>query len=717
MVLLWSGVQLLRDPTFFWCTDGQAQFAPWYHEVVRSWHDGEWPLLSRNSWCAGNLAGEFQCGTFSPVFNALLVAIWALPLSIPLKVATLSIVHLMWMAMGVFLLGRLRGLTAPLATAAALATSLSGWVIAWAATDWIPYLTGFSWVPWVWWALQTATTSDSVWKRWLRPGLFVALLVTAGNAFAAVEVAIITGWLGAQAIISSRNWRALGPLAAAGVFGTGLSAPAWWLLSETLGNSTRAEWGHKLHIAWSVPWRAWPGLILPSFVTPWRDWFEAARPHASLELACGLVPVAALVAAIIFRPVELLRKLRWDLILLGVCILIVSLPSVGQFRWSYRWLPLFHLVLALTSAAALQNGIASRAPLCGVGLVGVTWAGATLFAGTQNVTLALWLFGVAVAWPVAERFLPRTLGQWIPAAVVTLSLGATFWFVPTHAQSFKAKFSFNDGILDPAPLDPTRLYVSIHSFRETFESRSRPPGYGNIVRPGDTMEYAGLRFLNGYSSFSARDVKGLFLMEGFVDPGIAKFFIGPDGERLLLFLGVDGIVFSRDYGELASGLGPEWKKVADAPEGVAYHREPRRFFPVKTLKFLFDRPGVPLADPVVQIIAEGRNSVTVQITPLPEITELTLGAEPASRAVAPIAFVRPFLEGYQAFLNGNPVPVRSYREMLPIVELPATAGGKLELRYRPRGLTGGLMITGFTALAMLLIAVAGNWQRGKSNSN
>jgi hypothetical protein len=114
------------------------------------------------------------------------------------------------------------------------------------------------------------------------------------------------------------------------------------------------------------------------------------------------------------------------------------------------------------------------------------------------------------------------------------------------------------------------------------------------------------------------------------------------------------------------------------------------------------------------------NSVIVQVTPvaLPSAdpnTNVDLGVPETKPAVAPIAFVRPFLDGYQASLNGQPVPVREYRNILPIVELPAGAGGLLELRYRPRGLTSGLMATGCAALVMLLIAVAGVWQRTRAH--
>jgi hypothetical protein len=617
----------------------------------------------------------------------------------------------MWLATGVFVLGRLRGLGAPLATAAALATSLSGFMIGWAATNWISFLLGFSWVPWVWWALQIALTSDSVWKRWLRPAVFVALLIVTGNTFAIAMLPVIALWLGAQAVFRDRNWRAWGPLAMAGLLGSGLTAPAWWLLLEAAMMSPRWGWGPVLQPAWIVPWSAWPGLVLPSFVTPWPYYSGEYIPHASLEMACGLVPIAALVAALFFQTRDTLRKLRWELVLLVVCVLVASLPSVGQFRWSFRWLSLVHLVLALTGAAALQSGLANRAAICGVGLVAVVWGGTAVFGENRSPMLAAWILGLAMAWWLGERFLRKTWADWVPAAVVVLTLGATFWFLPIQHASFQAKYSFDDTILNPAPLDRERLYLSLHSFDEIVGAENRPKGFGTILRPVNAMHYAGLRFLNGYSSYPGREVQALFDIHGNIQAPKAESLAGPQGERLLKFLGVDGIVFSDEYAQFARGLGPEWHKVAEAPGEVAYHREPRRFEPVKALTFLFDRPGVMLARPKIRLVAERRNSVTVEITPQP-LPDQDLGTLPQP-AVAPIAFVRPFLPGYEAVLNGAPIPVRQYRGMLPIVELPADARGLLELRYRPRGLTQGAMLTALSALVMLLIAVFGRKKKAQ----
>src|SRR5437899_2390455 len=74
-------------------------------------------------------------------------------------------------------------------------------------------------------------------------------------------------------------------------------------------------------------------------------------------MACGLVSPIALIAGVINRGRPFLRKVRWELLLLFLVLLLSMLPSAGVFRWSFRWLPFFHLILALCAAEALQSGI------------------------------------------------------------------------------------------------------------------------------------------------------------------------------------------------------------------------------------------------------------------------------------------------------------------------------------------------------------------------
>src|SRR5207244_13547126 len=47
--------------------------------------------------------------------------------------------------------------------------------------------------------------------------------------------------------------------------------------------------------------------------------------------------------------------MKWELVLLLVVLLLAMLPTAGIFRWSFRWLPLFHLVLAVCGAEAFAS--------------------------------------------------------------------------------------------------------------------------------------------------------------------------------------------------------------------------------------------------------------------------------------------------------------------------------------------------------------------------
>src|ERR687886_1388342 len=115
-VLLFCLILLWRDPLVFWNDDYQISISPVLADVARSWSKGEWPILSPYSWVCGNLAGEFQYGTFSVFVNAAVILIWKFPLTFPQQAAALSIAHLVVLAIGAYLLARDRGFSMALST-------------------------------------------------------------------------------------------------------------------------------------------------------------------------------------------------------------------------------------------------------------------------------------------------------------------------------------------------------------------------------------------------------------------------------------------------------------------------------------------------------------------------------------------------------------------------------------------------------------------------
>ena len=164
---------------------------PVFADVARSWSEGHWPLLSPYSWVCGNLAGEFQYGTFSVFVNAAVVLIWKFPLTFPQQAAALSIAHLFALAIGAFLLARDRSFSLPLSIFVALVASLNGWIICWGATDWFGALGAFAWLPWAWWGVERALDSRRDEMAISLAGAFVYLLVTGGFPYTVLMLLLL----------------------------------------------------------------------------------------------------------------------------------------------------------------------------------------------------------------------------------------------------------------------------------------------------------------------------------------------------------------------------------------------------------------------------------------------------------------------------------------------------------------------------------------------
>src|SRR5438045_7229097 len=128
-------ILLRHDPLVFWNDDYELSILPVFTDVARSWSEGQFPSLSPYSWVCGNLAGEFQYGTFSLFVNTAVVLIWKLPFTFPQQAAALSMAHLFVLAIGAFLLACDRRFSVALSIFVALVASFSGWIICWGATD------------------------------------------------------------------------------------------------------------------------------------------------------------------------------------------------------------------------------------------------------------------------------------------------------------------------------------------------------------------------------------------------------------------------------------------------------------------------------------------------------------------------------------------------------------------------------------------------------
>ncbi len=726
LVVLFCLGLVRRNHTVFWNDDYQVSILPVLTDVARSWREGHWPLLSPYSWACGNLAGEYQYGTFSVFVNAGVVLVFAVWTDFALQAAALSIIHLAALALGAYLLARGRRLPAALATVVALIAALNGWEIGWGATDWFGALAADAWLPWAWWAFERAMREDGDPRagrlRWLLPAPFVYLVMTGGFPYTVVRLALVTAWLVAHAL-ARRRWRSLWPLTLGWIFGLGLSAPAWLSLLETIRGSTRSQGAGVGNIAWTVPPAGLPGLILPNWTTKWNDFAAIPSAHAALELAGGLVPLAALLAAFACARGRAWRALRWDLLLLGAVVVLCVLPSPGMFRWSFRWLPLFHLVFALIGARALHL-LASCRPrrlptnpgAWATGLTGAAWILMSLCktANDHEITwyLPLWTLLIAVAWLALSAFTARrgTWAAWLPALATLASLWTTYQHMYTNPGL--PKYAFGPSLAKVSPLSADRLYLSLYDkVDEWYRDWQTPPDFGAVVRPGSTGMYAGVRTLNGYSPIMPPGVGRLWNMEthGSIPEDTGRSLLPLAGHLgPLEWLGVDGILIERNFGPRDVRLNdPDWETASESAEGFVYHRRngplPEvRAWHAESMPSVFpNRPDFSVPSPFEEVqIRSSENSRAGSAFDV----SVPAGNEPG----ALLAFRRPYFPGYVAALDGAPVAVSAFQNLFPTITLPPGSHGRLVLSYRPRAVVWGAVAAGMSLLAMGGFAV---WTR------
>jgi hypothetical protein len=704
IVALFCLILLWHDPLVFWNDDYELSVLPVFADVARSWSEGHWPILSPYSWVCGNLAGEFQYGTFSLFVNAAVIFIWKFPLTFPQQAAALSIAHLFVLAVGAFLLARDRRLSIPLSIFVALIASLNGWIICWGATDWFGALGAFTWLPWAWWGAERALDPRRTKWRFLWPAPFVYLLVTGGFPYTVLMLLLLIAWLSIKSLVQTRSIASILPTLFGVALGFGLSAPAWLAILDLVQGSARELQSPSAHWQWLVPPAALPGLILPSWTVNWTDFSSRHVPHTATELACGFVASTALIAGFIWRGRMLVTRLKWELILLLIVLLLSMFPTAGLFRWSFRWLPFFHLILAICAAEVLQTKprLTTMATTALAVVVLTTVAMLMLRVGGPYAFPLTWIFiGLAAIWWLSELLLHDSEFQkCVPAVITFFALLATYFCIPTNCGV--PRYNFSQELLKPAPLGPQRLYLSIYPWAElTYCIANKPQPVGQVLRPGSTSMWSGLHFINGYSPIRAAGVARELAttIHGEINPDVGSYLLsqqaGKDGE--LALLGVDGIVVAREL-DLTPQPSSEWELIISTDEGRVFHRRGAPFARVRSVTAIDSRPNEPFSVATISKIHNSRNYVEADVD------------VPGDSRPALLAFSRPYFRGYTARLGNQKLSVTSYRGLFPVVEIPAGAHGSLTLVYRPYWLIWGgwvAVLCAFVTLVSVLLRFVG----------
>jgi hypothetical protein len=794
LVIAVGVAMFLIHPAFFWKDDFQLQYLPGSREVARAWSAGTFPLLTQSSWFSGALAGEYQYGVFSVVRTLSDLLVWSLPLSLYGRAAMLVLLHAAIAAAGAFLLARSYGIRPSLSLVVAIVAPLNGWMLWW-TTTWYPAIASFAWLPWYWLGLRAIIRGASRWS-WVGVAFALYLGLSAGWPFTGAMLGVVAALNVVVALIYDRV-RAAKWILGSSALGLGLAAPAVFSLLDYFRFTSREGAFARVESIWSVPPLGWLGLALPTFSTEW-SMFAAQLPHGSAELAGALIPLAGFVAILRMDRFRFYRQ-RWpELILVLVLLLAISLPSAGAFRWSFRWLPLFHLGLALLGLYGLELVLRERKVLTAAtttaAVLGLTFLVAVvidhdlrptlILAGVLFVLCGLWFglgrvrerrhlvlrhvrpgagagrprasrrdadvptlrafSGMAVGTLASRRLARRrlagaalaqtrpsqrsaarwSLGEAFPAIVTVATIFVTFLLY--SGQGEVPSWRVPEAVLRAAPFEPGRLYLGMYEFSDLGApsgGRLRE-GRGVALRPGNMPMLAGLHFVNGYSPLRPRVQERLLLLQthGEMLRQSARKLLRDeiDAGGLMEQMGVDGLLvprrlLARNAERLASR---GWRAVGTVDQCTIFHRQQlsASAFTAGEVIELPDDEEVYKAIKTrktsalpVMLLAPGQPRTVRRYAPrlLSGARQERLGSSvtvaPGS-AAAMIVFRRPWLPGWRATLDGRSLPVVAAQMVMPAVVVPAGAGGRLEIRYRPWSLLLGASAAAVSLLVMIAMA-------------
>jgi hypothetical protein len=622
-VVLLACLGILKwDPQWFWQDDFQSYQLANYWEIGRGWHDGEIPLLSSNSWECTALAGEYQNGVFSIVLSALACLTYSLKLSLPTAAAVFSISHLTVLAAGTFRLARKNGLSTEASLFVAWNTTFAGWIMIWGARAWFPALASFAWLPWFWSRLEEGMQhprdeqipsnpqgSQGLWRRFVPAGIYLYLIITAGWPFTVLMAMLVSGWLGLRQCVSpligskKRPQQSFSevisvwPIVAAWCIGMGLSAPAWMMLLEYASETVRGQASAtQLEDDWTVPLLALPAFFLPVMRLTWNV-FGTIKEHTSIEMSGGLLPVALTLAALLRFPRQTWKALRWEVGLAVIVLCLAILPSVGTFRWSFRWIPLLILVLSIMGGKAIRyaaddsNRRTLSAGHISAILVLLSWLSFLWIRDSVDAesiravaVQGIVLIGICLAWRVCTR-------DWKDDVVFGRTVAFFSLLFAVFALGFPApplEFPHWDAcqVEQQMPRDRSKRYLSIHEWSDLFDTdvhRVHRPisASGRGVLPGNFNQYVGVEYINGYSPMQPIGLHEVFRIGphgylGIADPLGCDSYLQPAldvieaeaGEGGLLdLMGVNGLIVADRHRALIPSLESRGWRVEELLQG------------------------------------------------------------------------------------------------------------------------------------------------------
>ena len=716
----------LSHPAPFWSDDAFDHFLPLTREIYKAAMRGELALVNPRSWAGGAIAGEFEHGTFSPVIVGVEVLAWTFGHTLRGVAAIAECTWFAILAAGTFRFARAERMERLPALVAVIATVANGYMIEW-ATDWYSVLTGVAWIPWLAWALRRR----SAVARTISIAVFLWFILASGWPWTVLLAAAVMAWMLIRDALENPGLsRRVGPALLGSLLATALAAPALLSMLEYAPITVRAA-ARGLDHGWLVPINALPSLIWPAWVAEWSTW-HVIESRTGIELANGAVPLLVLLAA--WRACggrALLRTTAPFLVLSLVALVLAVSPSVEPLRYSFRWLPLFHMGAGLAAAGAIPALDAARdalapAPLhrrllANAGVLGIlltlplawnTWSlglwrtGAGAFTLVSCGLFGLLALGVEVGTPGFRRaLLPGVAAVWQLAALA---------FTPTRNVPIWQPL---EELRSPDPLDVRRTHFLVGSNVDLNGRRE-------MCRIGNTPLLSDLTFVNGYTPFGLIGIDQVFHFDvhGF-EPDVA--WVTQQAARpgdVLDRLGIDALVLPRTRWlepAFAALQANGWRRSVVFEDCVVCDRggppAPRVWsVPLaQGVQRFADAGRVRESGGTLSVVVGGLEPTPAQVAFAQNVKlnpvfendrRVDVDVDSTDDARGLVVVKRAYYPGYRAWLDGSPLPVGAYDGILVAVVTPPHARGRLEVLYDPPLLKVGYFISA-AALALALLAL------------
>jgi hypothetical protein len=686
----------LRNPRFFFIDDRVADAVPKLMDVGRMITAGEWPWLTTAAANSGAHAVEYQNGVFNPLLLALSVPLSRLD-DAALGAFLVVLVHALLLTGAAAWLGRLLGLSTPWTVAFAVSCGFQAYTVFWGAAAWLQAVSSFAW-------FVLAVASSVAFHLEPRRRYGWTLLAATFGAYT-------TGWplvipvLGlfvlafvVVRLVQRSGARTTGWLAAWYAGGAVCSLVALYPLTTSLQFATRTSSISNENNFNVVPLDALLQFANPGYYAFFNNFGGLQlQEHPHFYVAWFVLPVLAFwrpgrlppAAAVVFRVA---------LVMLAVTALGSLGPErLGLFRFPTRFLQYFGLFLLMVTAALVVHGrfVVTRRRLQAVMAVIGLLALMSLQPDPDGVVRVV-LFAAGVAALTGALYLStrRREGRprHVPSGGVVAALGTIGVLLAValvHPVGRGVDYRFPSD-LSALPRLSEQDYTLFYGTYITDDVEDAA-GYYAEYHPASTGLMVGDQQINGYSPLGYRAFGERFPMDdqGNFEPGTAVAFSTTDpgtGLSWLELLRVDQVIALRGAWstDLDRVLSPDWERAAARRYTTVWRHAP------------YELPGlVSYVSPGVRV--DDRQPGCGQRN-LRECVAVSTRRGSDGRVV----FARLWFPGYTATLDGEPVAVERYADMLVSVTVPPGAAGELVLTYRsPRvrqlGLLAALVVVGLAA--------------------